>query len=188
MNTTQKITTKTLVAMALMIALSFVGSYLRIFGTIAFDSLPGFLSALLLGPIHGAAIGFLGHFFTALNAGFPLSFPLHMVIAVTMAITMFGFGMTYKMLTGRLAERLSERLYRRIPEAVAFIISGIVGIILNAPFSLACSIGALWIMAGREVALGLLMLLPALLLASVANITLAIIIFKYLRKVWNKIS
>ena len=184
MKTEQKINTKTLVVMALLIALSFVGSYLRIFGTIAFDSLPGFLAALLLGPFHGAAIGFLGHFFTALNMGFPLSFPLHMVIAVTMAITMYGFGMTYKLLNGR----ISEWLYRRLSEPVVFIITGIVGIILNAPFSLACSIAMLWIMAGREVAMGLLALLPALLLASVANIALAIVIFKYLRKFWNKIN
>ena len=176
MKTEQKISTKTLVVMALMIALSFVGSYLRIFGTIAFDSLPGFLAALLLGPVHGAAIGFLGHIFTALNLAFPLSVPLHFVIATTMAITMYGFGLAYKILSGRFSE------------TVAFIISGAFGIVLNAPFSLACSIAALWIMAGREVAMGLIIMLPALLLASVANIALAIVIFKYLRKVWDKVS
>ena len=175
MNNNKSFNTKTLVIMALLIALSFVGSYLRIFGTIAFDSLPGFLAALLLGPIHGAAIGFLGHIFTALNSGFPLSVPLHLVIAATMAITMFGYGLTYKILKTRYSE------------TAAFIISGIVGTILNAPFSLACSIGVLWIMAGREVALGLLVMLPALLLASVANIVLSIILFKALGRVWNKI-
>ena len=167
--------TKTIALMALFIALSFVGSYLRIFGTIAFDSLPGFLAALLLGPTHGALIGFLGHLFTALNSGFPLSFPLHLAIAVSMAITMYGYGFAYK------------TLIKRLSETAALTITGIVGTILNAPVSLALSIGVLWIMAGLGAALGLLALLPILTLASIANIAISIVLFKSLRKVWNKI-
>ena len=175
MNTKTAINTKTLVIVALFVALSFVGAQIRIFGTIAFDSLAGFLAALLLGPVYGAAIGFLGHLFTAMTAGFPLSVPLHLVIAGTMALAMYGFGITY-----RIASKTCS-------QAPALTIAGVAGIILNGPVSLAFSIGALWLMAGREAALGLLALLPILTLAALANIALSIMIFKSLEKVWNKI-
>ena len=167
--------TKTLVIVALFVALSLVGSQIRIFCTIAFDSLPGFLAALLLGPMAGAAIGFLGHFFTALTAGFPLSPPLHLVIAGSMAITMAGFGLTYRVLQGKFSQ------------PVTLAVTGIVGLILNAPFSLACSIGALAFLAGWEAALGLVALLPALVVASIANIAISIILFQALAKVWDEL-
>lgn len=80
---------KNLTLMAMFIALSAVGANIRVpspTGTVAFDSAPGFLAALLLGPAHGAAAAALGHLFTSLFAGFPLTIPLHLVIAVEMAI------------------------------------------------------------------------------------------------------
>lgn len=160
--------------MALFVALSFIGAHLRIFGTIAFDSLPGFLAALLLGPTYGAFIGFLGHLFTALNSGFPLSFPLHLAVAAAMAGTMYGYGAAYKI------------LIKRFSEAAALTVTGIVGILLNAPVSLAFSIGVLWAIAGLEAALGLRALLPILILGSMANIGISIVLFKSLRKIWNK--
>ena len=169
------ISTKNLVIVALFIALSFVGSYLKLFGTIAFDSLPGFLAALLLGPVYGAAIGFLGHLFTALTSGFPLSVPLHLVIAASMAITMLGYGYTYK------------ALVNRVPIAAALSITGVVGVILNGPVSLALSIGIMAITVGTEAAMGLLALLPVLVIAAVANVVLSIILFKALGGVWKKI-
>ena len=175
MNTKTAVSTKTLILIAFFIALSFVGAQIRIFGSIAFDSLPGFLAALLLGPVYGAAIGFLGHLITALTSGFPLSVPLHLVIAVTMAITMYGYGLTYR------------ALEKKCSETFTLAITGIVGTILNGPVSLAFSIGTLWIMAGREAALGLLTLLPILVLASIANIVLSVIMFKSLGTVWSKI-
>lgn len=175
MNVKTGLSTKKLVITALFIALSFVGSNIKIFGTIAFDSLPGFLAALLLGPVYGAAIGFLGHLFTALTSGFPLTVPLHFVIAASMAITMLGFGYTYK------------AMKNKVSVLANFIITGIVGLILNGPVSLAFSIGAMTLMAGKEAALGLLTLLPILVLASAVNIVIAIILFKSLEKVWDKI-
>jgi len=177
MNTMEKTfaDTKKLVMVALFITLSLVGSYIKIFGTIAFDSLPGFLAALLLGPVYGALIGFLGHIFTALTSGFPLSVPMHIVIAASMSITMFGFGLTYKIFSDRL------------PIAVSLIITGIVGVFLNGPVSLAFSIGAMALMAGRETALGLLALLPILVIAATANVAICIVVFKPLEKIWRKI-
>ena len=164
--------TKNLVLVALLIALSFVGSNLRIFGSIAFDSLPGFFAALLLGPIYGAAIGFFGHLITAFNSGFPLSLPLHFAVAIAMALTMYGFGFAYK------------ALIKRFSQTVTLILAGVVGTILNAPVSLLFSMGVLWIMSGSEAALGLLVLLPPLTVVSIANIASAIILFKFLGKFW----
>lgn len=175
MKANKKISTKTLAIMSLFIALSFSGSYLRVFGTIAFDSLFGFLAALLFGPVHGAAVGFLGHMFTALNSGFALSFPLHIAIAISMAITMYIYGLTYKL------------TIKRFSQTTTFIITSIVGILLNAPVSLALSMGVLWAIAGIQAALGLLALMPAITLASAANIVISITLFKSLEGAWNKI-
>lgn len=83
-----KITTRNLVLMALFIALSFVGAQLKIFSTIAFDSLPAFLATLLMGPVYGAIIAVIGHLLTALTSGFPMTLPVHLVIAVGMGVTM----------------------------------------------------------------------------------------------------
>ena len=166
--------TKHLVICALLIALSFIGANIRVFGSIAFDSMPAFLAALLLGPIYGAIIGFIGHMLTATLSGFPLSPPLHIVIAFAMAITMLGFGYTYKALKGRARE------------SVNLSITGIVGVLLNAPFSLGLSMAVLAIMAGIEAALGLTAMLPFLILASIINVVLSIVIFKVLQRFWDK--
>jgi|LGVE01.1.fsa_nt_gb uncharacterized membrane protein len=83
-----KINTRQLVLLALFIALSFVGAQLKIFGTIAFDSLPAFLATFLMGPIFGAIVAIIGHFLTALTSGFPMTFPVHCVIALGMGLTM----------------------------------------------------------------------------------------------------
>ena len=168
--------TKRLVLSALFIALSLVGSYLKIFGTIAFDSLPAFLASLLLGPIYGAAIGFLGHIFSALSSGFPLTMPIHIVVAAAMAITMIGFGNTYKALN------------KRLPETANIAVTGIVGTILNGPFSLMLSMAGLAFMSGADAAYGLLALLPFLMLGSVANIVLCFILYKALANIWKSVT
>ena len=175
MFTKTAVSTKILVIVALFVALSFVGSQVRLFGSIAFDSLPGFLAALLLGPMYGAAIGFLGHLISAMTAGFPLSVPLHLVIAGAMALSMYGFGIAYRTLS------------KKLSQVAALTIAGVIGTILNGPVSLAFSMGALWLMAGREAAFGLLALLPILILAAVANIAISIVLFKQLERVWNKL-
>lgn len=89
----------TMIKIALLIALSVVGSFIKIpspVGTIAFDSLPGFVGAVLLGIWPGAVIGALGHLTTALSAGFPLTIPVHLLIALLMALAMAGFGYFFK--------------------------------------------------------------------------------------------
>lgn len=81
--------TSKLARIALLIALSYLGSLVKIptpVGTTAFDSAPAFLAGLLLGPWAGATVGFLGHMFTAFLTGFPYSVPIHLTIAVGMAV------------------------------------------------------------------------------------------------------
>ncbi|MCG0277197.1 MAG: ECF transporter S component [Thermanaeromonas sp.] len=90
---------------AMFVALSAVGAYLKVpsfIGTPALDSFPGFLGALLLGPRDGALIAFLGHLFTALTAGFPLTPPLHLFIAAGMAVitALFAFLASYSVPVG----------------------------------------------------------------------------------------
>jgi len=121
-----------------------------------------------------AIIGFIGHLFTAMLSGFYLGIPLHIVIAVSMAITMFGFGFIYKVLDGK------------VRQPVNLAITGVVGVILNAPVSLAMSIAALTIMVGREAGFGLMALFPVLLLGAVINVVLAILLYVALREVWGK--
>ncbi|SKC81647.1 ECF transporter S component [Maledivibacter halophilus] len=91
--------TKKLVLMAMFIALSFVGSYIKIpspLGTIAFDSTAGYLSGLILGGITGGTIGFLGHILTSASIGFPLSLPVHLIVAIMMFISVYLYGFVYK--------------------------------------------------------------------------------------------
>jgi len=97
-----KINTRNLVLTALFIALSFVGAQLKIFSTIAFDSLPAFLATLLMGPVYGAIIAVIGHLLTALTSGFPMTLPVHLVIAVGMGVTMVAAWFTFT-LTKRVA-------------------------------------------------------------------------------------
>ncbi|MCL2362393.1 MAG: ECF transporter S component [Defluviitaleaceae bacterium] len=167
--------TRKLVMAGLFVAIAYLGSNIRLFGTtIAFDSLPGFLAALILGPAYGAAIGFLGHLFTALMSGFPLGAPLHGVIAFSMAIAMLGYGLVFKFLKNKL------------PLIISLIITGIVGVILNGPVSLGMSIAAMTLMAGREAGLGLLVLLPTLILGAAANVVLSIFLYIPLDVLWSK--
>lgn len=81
-----------LVQMSLLIALSYLGSLIKIQGSIALDALPAYYGALLLGPLPGAVIGFSGHLLTALTSGFPMTLPLHLFVACSMGITVWLFG------------------------------------------------------------------------------------------------
>lgn len=85
-----------LVLMSLLVAFSYLGSLIKIQGTIALDALPAYLGALLLGPLPGAVIGFMGHLLTAVTSGFPMTVPLHLFIALMMALTVGIFGLTAK--------------------------------------------------------------------------------------------
>lgn len=81
-----------LVQMSLLIALSYLGSLIKIQGSIALDALPAYYGALMLGPLPGAVIGILGHLLTALTSGFPMTLPLHLFVACSMGVTVGLFG------------------------------------------------------------------------------------------------
>lgn len=88
--------TRNLVLFALFIALSYVGTMIRPPGplsSVSFDSMPGFLAALLLGPLPGGAIALIGHLLSAMVGGFPMGLPMHLFIAVGMGVTAWLFGL-----------------------------------------------------------------------------------------------
>jgi len=80
-----KKTTLRITLLALFIALAAVGANIKIMGSIAFDALPAFLAAMLLGSKEGAIAGAAGHLFSALLSGFPMTLPMHLVVAAEMA-------------------------------------------------------------------------------------------------------
>lgn len=94
-----KLGIKEIVTYGLLIGLSAVLAFVTIpspTGTVAFDSLPAFVGAGLLGTQAGGIIGFAGHFLTALYRGFPLGVVSHLFIGLFMALTMIVYGYFYK--------------------------------------------------------------------------------------------
>ncbi|EJO5347760.1 ECF transporter S component [Clostridium botulinum] len=159
--------TKKLVITGLFIALSFVGANIKIMGSIAFDSMPAFLGTLVLGPVIGAIIGAVAHFLSALTSGFPLSLPVHIIVMVDMAVTMLLFGLVYN--------RLKDK--NNILAAVA---ATIVGVIINGPVS----VFAIMPIVGK----GIISILPILSLAALANIIIAIIVYRFIPEKYFKLN
>ncbi|MFT8314570.1 MAG: ECF transporter S component [Clostridium sp.] len=151
--------TRKLVIMALFIAVSFLGANIKIMGTIAFDSMAGFLGCLILGPVYGAVIGALGHFLTAATSGFPYTLPVHMLIMVDMALTMFFFGIIYNKLS-------------KVNKYLGIIAAVIIGIIINGPISV--------LMIVPIMGWGMISMIPILCLAAFLNILIAYLIYKFL--------
>ena len=86
---------KQVARMAVLVALSGVGAFIKIpspTGTVALDSAPGYLGALAFGSKEGALIAALGHLLSAGTVGFPLSLPLHLFVAAQMALFAAVFG------------------------------------------------------------------------------------------------
>lgn len=160
-----KTNTKRLVIMAMFIALSFVGSYIKIpspLGSLALDSMAGYLAGLAFGGVIGGIIGFLGHILTSANAGFPLSLPVHLIVAATMFISVYLYGVTYK--------------------RVNIYAAAIIGILLNGVVSPLVLL--LLPQFGLPFFLGIT---PFLLVASVINVFLSILVYIPLKDaVFNK--
>ncbi|MDI3481319.1 MAG: hypothetical protein PWQ97_974 [Tepidanaerobacteraceae bacterium] len=147
--------TRSLVLTAMFIALSAVGAAIKVpspTGTVAFDSAPGYTAALLLGPSYGAATAALGHLFTSMFAGFPMTLPLHLLIAAEMAV----FAAVYGVL---------KRFNLPLAAIAASFLNGIVAPASFIPFP---NFGMGFFTA---------MLLP-LLIGSVANVILSAIVYK----------
>lgn len=112
---------KRLVLMALFIGLSLIGATIKLpspTGTIALDSAPGYLGAVLLGWKEGALIIALGHLLSSYLVGMPLSVPIHLLNAVMMALAAGIFGF----------------LFHRVSALVAIVVATIVnGVIMLLP-------------------------------------------------------
>ncbi len=90
--------TKKLTLMGILIALSFVGSLIKIpspLGTIGFDSAAGFFAVLYLGYMPGAFVIAFGYVIIAASASFPLGI-LTIVVAIEMMATALAFRFFYK--------------------------------------------------------------------------------------------
>ncbi|MFW5787712.1 MAG: ECF transporter S component [Halanaerobiales bacterium] len=92
-------TPKRAARIAILIALSGVGALIKIpspTGTVALDSAPGYFVAIAFGPLEGMLVAGIGHIFTALTTGFPLSLPVHFYVAIQMAVYAYLFFMASK--------------------------------------------------------------------------------------------
>lgn len=159
----KKLNVKQLVILAVCIALSYIGSFIKIQQTIAFDALPGFFAAILLGPVAGGIVGLIGHLFTAFLSGFPMSLPIHLVIAFMMFISCAGFGAVYKQINKPL---------------------GIfVGVLLNGPVSLAVAAVAYDRLIANGAGIGMFVgLIVTLTIAAAVNIILGAVLYEATKK------
>ncbi len=157
--------TRKIILIALFCGLCYAGANIKIAGSIAFDSTPAFLCAMLMGGLPGAVAGALGHLFSALLSGFPLTLPLHLVIAAEMGLIC--------LVTGVLVKRSGWPIW----------LAAIVALVLNGVAAPAILI--VWPGMGLSVALA--MFLP-LLLASAANAALAAVLAYLLKKPYSLIT
>lgn len=88
------ISARTIAIMAIFIALSAVGSLIKIpspLGSIGLDSAPGFFAAAAFGGWVGFIVIAIGHILSAAIVGFPLTLPIAIVIALAMGICALVF-------------------------------------------------------------------------------------------------
>lgn len=144
-----KTSVKFITLCGMFIALSVAGAFLKPFGnSIAFDSLPAFLAASMLGPVAGALTGLLGHLISAAISGFPFTLPIHLIVAVEMAVVMVVYAL------------LARKINIVISAAVAILLNGVAATallipMLGAPFFLAM-VGPLTLVSAINVVLAVL--------------------------------
>jgi uncharacterized membrane protein len=151
-------TPKRLAVMAVFIALSAVGSLIKIpspVGTIGLDSAPGYFVALAFGGPEGAVVIALGHILTSAVVGFPLTIPIHLAIAVLMA--------------------LWALLYRLIGKTLGLVPAMIIATVLNG----VVSSFIMYPLGGMGAVLGVM---PFLVVGSVINVVLSGIAYQALQK------
>jgi uncharacterized membrane protein len=122
---------KTVTYMAILIALSFIGSLIKIQGSIAFDSMPGYFAAIFLGPYLGGIVALLGHLLTAITSGFPLTIPMHIIVALEMFVFAYVFSITYKRYNPYIATGIVTILNGPIAALIASAISILFKLPLN---------------------------------------------------------
>ncbi len=160
---TNKNNIKILTRSGVLIALSAIGAMIKIQGTIAFDSMPGYFAALYINPIAGAFVATLGHLLTSVTSSFPLSLPMHLIVALEMGLFAFIFGLLSKKTNSILASIVAILLNGPIATYIASIMAKILGL----PFNGTIMFNSLVI---------------PLTIASAVNIIFASIIFKVIYK------
>lgn len=165
---------KTICLVGLLIALSLILANFKIFQSIALDSMPAFLGAIIISPAMGGLIGVLGHFFSAMFSGFSLTLPMHFVIMVEMFIVIYIFGVLYE----KGAKKSS---------VINEIIAVAVGIILNGPVSILISGLVAEFLGIMPTMQFVAMMIVPLTIAAVVNIVLAYSLGKVLKNANIKI-
>lgn len=145
-----------------LIALSAIGAMIKIQGTIAFDSMPGYFAALFISPIAGGFVAALGHLLTSITSGFPLTLPMHLMLIIVMGLIAFVFGVVEKKTNGVIACSVAILLNGPI----ATVISAITAKAIGLPFSGTAMFSALVV---------------PLTIASALNIIIAYVIYKILK-------
>ncbi|MFE4076492.1 ECF transporter S component [Peribacillus sp. YIM B13477] len=149
-------------AIAIFIALSAVGAMIKIpspIGSIALDSFPALLAAVILGPVSGGIVAGLGHIISAFIGGMTLG-PFHFLIMVEMAVLTWMFSILY--INGK-----------KVGAFFLFFISN--AFVLALPFAFLISPGFYTL------------LVPGLTVATAVNVVLAVLLLPRLEPVLKKI-
>jgi len=154
---------KVITRSGLLIALSAIGAMIKIQGTIALDSMPGYFAALFINPMAGGIVAALGHFLTSITSGFPLTIPMHLMLILVMGLIAYVFGVLGKKTNGIIACSVAILLNGPISTYIASITAKALGL----PFSGTVMFSTL---------------VTPLTIASAVNIIFAYIIFKMIDK------
>ncbi|MFJ7930430.1 ECF transporter S component [Peribacillus sp. NPDC096448] len=149
-------------AIAIFIALSAVGAMIKIpspIGSIALDSFPALLAAVILGPVSGAIVAGLGHIISAFIGGMTLG-PFHFLIIVEMAVLTWMFSILY--INGK-----------KVGAFFLFFASN--AFVLALPFAFLISPGFYTL------------LVPGLTVATAVNVVLAVLLLPRLEPVLKKV-
>lgn len=146
---------------ALFVALSVIGSMVKIpgpIGSVALDAFPALVLAVFIGGKSGALVAAMGHLVSALFAGMPLG-PMHLLVAVEMAMIVWLFGVIYQS-------------NKKIMAGALFVFLN--GMIASLPFILLVSLPFY------------LSLLPSLVIGSAFNVILALIFIPRFEPIFNR--
>lgn len=151
-------TPKRIARMAIFIAISAVGSMIKVpspTGTVALDASIAYFSAIAFGWKEGSIVAALGHLLTALTTGFPLSFPLHLFIAFQMACWV--------------------SLFQLAAQKIHLWVGILIAVILNGPIS------SLLVIPVGGVGLMVALILP-LTIGSIINVFVAVTAYLIIKK------
>lgn len=155
--------TQKIVFCALLIALSYLGSMVKIFGSVALDALPAYFGALFLGGPVGALVGAIGHLFSAALSGFPMTIPMHILVALCMALACWAYSW------------FTKKTNIIVSSVIAILINGVVMTFLSGLLAVALGISP-------SVMGFVLPMLAPLCIASAVNVIVAAVLYIALSK------